>query len=214
MRNRIFCDFMANNSLIIGIIVVLVIALIAILLYNNRYISGGTATPILLTDPPNVPAGTQAFVVSYSSVMVHTTGASGSGWVQASGSGTANLMALQNNSEVIGNANLAANSSIDMVSFVITSATITVNGTSHNVAVSNSTVTAQTQSNSKVSSRSAVVIDIAPTVYGSYNQSTATSNYNMVVSSRSVVVANLSVSSQIGTVVSLNSSLQANLRLP
>ena len=39
------------------------------------------STPVMVTDPSHVPAGTQATVITYSQVMVHTTGSSG-GWVE------------------------------------------------------------------------------------------------------------------------------------
>ncbi len=174
--------------------------------------SSGHQTPVLMTDPPIVPAGTSALVISYSSVKAHTEGASGSGWVSASGSGTINLLTLVNTSQVIGSANVSANSTIDMISFDVTSATITINGTTSNVTLTNPTITAHVVGETKVNATSGVLLDLSPTIATIYTSNSTV--FVLVPSVKAIVVGSQQQvlgSSNIGAKETLNSSDKVRL---
>ncbi|WP_410545330.1 DUF4382 domain-containing protein, partial [Acidianus sp.] len=84
------------------------------------------AYAVALTDPPVVPSGTSAVLVSYSGVAVH---AEGYGWIYANASGSVNLLALQNLSVVLAQVSVPANATVNEVRLYITNASIVVNGT-------------------------------------------------------------------------------------
>jgi hypothetical protein len=233
---------MANSGiLVVGVIVVVLIVVGAafVLMGGNKsssvsstisytntttYTSTVTSssqeqTPVVMTDPPQVPAGTSALVMSYSNVMVHSHNATASSWTMAQGSGSVDLVALNNltKAQVMATASTTANTSVDKVSYTLTSAQITVNGTTYNVAMpSNSTVTARTSGSTNVNSSSTVIINIAPTVTASKNTTTnaivyAWGNNNATA----VVYSNSTFSAQadanVGTSISLNAEILAEL---
>ncbi|HVA83206.1 MAG TPA: hypothetical protein VNF06_03520, partial [Candidatus Aquilonibacter sp.] len=167
--------------------------------------------PILMTDPPQAPNGTSAIVMAYSNLMVHTTGGAGSGWVAANGSGTINLLSSINSTTVIGNANLSANSTVNLVRFNVSSATITVNGTIRNLTLQNRNITVALTSGSRIRTNSSLLVDFFPTII---IDSTANSTrYSMAPSARAILVTNASVraSAAIGAKVSLNAKMRAQL---
>lgn len=168
--------------------------------------------PILLTDPPQVPSGTSAVVIAYSDIMVHTTGGAHSGWVSAKGNGTINLLSTVNSSTVIGSANLSSNASINLVRFNVSSATITVNGTTSNLTLQNTNVTVALTQSSRISSNSSVLIDFFPTII--LDSSANSTTYSMAPSARAVVVANVSSSAGVGVLgarIGLSASMRSQL---
>lgn len=173
--------------------------------------SSAQQTPVFLTDPPIVPIGTSALVLVYSSVSVHTSGASAGGWVSGSGSGTVNLMSLLNTTQVISTANISPNSTIDMIRFNVTSATITINGTTSNVTIPDRTITAHISGDTKVNATSGVLLDLSPTIAAIYTNTSTV--FVMVPSVRAVVIGNrnVSASSDIGARQKLNVSEKQNL---
>lgn len=173
-------------------------------------------TPVLITDPANVPAGTQALVVTYSSIMLHDTSGSTSQWVQATGSGSVDLMALQNSSEVIGYANVTPNSSIDQMSMQIDSATITINGTTHYIQVLNSTVTIGVNQNDHMTNAtSAVLLDLNPVAYSRYNATTGGYTYVMspFAKAADTIQISASVDTSIGAVVGVSSNARSAVNI-
>ena len=211
-----------NLKLAVGVIVILAVVILAGLVFYStppgiKYGApttltvSGTQTPVLLTDPPIVPAGTTALVISYSSVKVHTSGASSSGWLNASGSGTINLLSLINTTEVIGTANISANSTINMISFNVTSAIITINGTTSNVTLPSHTVTAHIAGENKVNATSGLLLDLSPTVAAIYTANSTV--FVMVPSVRAIVVGsrNISAPQSVGSRVALNTSDKKDL---
>ncbi len=204
-----------NKGIFIGIVAVLVI-LGAVAVLSGHYapsstVGFGQQAPVLLTDPAIVPTGTTALVIAYSSLRVHTSGASGAGWVSASGSGTINLLNLVNTTELIGKANLSANSTIDMISFNVTSATITINGTTSNVTLPNHVITAHITGSSKVNATSGVLLDLSPTIAAIYTSNSTV--FVMVPSVRAIVIGgrNVSTSLSVGTRETLNASDRKDL---
>ncbi len=229
---------MAKNNLvyIVGIIVLIVVVGVAVIALRKSptpsntstqatTIAGSTTTgqsyqsssttkhPVLMTDPAQVPPGTSAMVVTYTSVKVYATNGTTSGWVNAQGSGSVNLLATQSAAQVIGSANVTANSTIHAVSFDVTSVTATVNGTTRTVVVPNSTVTVNVTGSTKASSNSSVLIDFFPTVVTTSNSNSTV--YAMSPSATAVLVSNatISSSSNVGSTVALNSNVNAQLNL-
>ncbi|MCW6159664.1 MAG: hypothetical protein LVQ95_01075 [Candidatus Micrarchaeales archaeon] len=194
---------MANNA-IVGLGILVIIIIVAALLLSSHpttstttiSASGTQSTPVLLTDPPHVPPGTSALVVSYSSVSVHTSGTNSSGWIDASGSGSINLLAAVNTSKVIGYANISANSTINLVRLNVTGATVTINGTAHNVTVPNSELLISVTGETKISPNSGVLVDVSPTVTAVFNHNATT--YVMAPAARASVITNVSASAHAG----------------
>ncbi|MGI0141593.1 MAG: hypothetical protein ACREBF_03015 [Candidatus Micrarchaeales archaeon] len=217
-----------NNGLVVGgIIVIIIIAAGAFFLLGGSGVSntGGSTTlttigyttsilpissqtrqvPIMLTDPPSVPAGTSSFVIAYSSVMVHTNGG---GWINVSGSGSANVIALINSTQIIGSANVLLNSTVDIMRFNVTSASITINGTTYAVSAPNSQFIAQVVGASRVNQSASILVDITPTVVAVYNQNST--SFAMTPSSRALLVIN--GNAQVGASAVLNASVKAQIQ--
>ena len=182
-------------------------------------VSGITSTgqvsshQIVMTDPAQFPKGTQAAVITYSQVQVQTTGngASGSIWVNAQGSGSVKLTAIQSSGEVVGYANVSANASIKAVKYTITSAYIIVNNTRYAMEVPNNQITANVTSNANAKANSTIVVEITPTATATYNQNSTTyvmSAYSSAIVTTSTTAsanANVGVNVQLG--VNVNSEL-------
>ncbi len=219
---------MANKQMqTIGIIVIIVVvlAIIGILILSSGSSKGsgyttvpaGSTTiqssassastgtyPILLSDPQQVPRGTSALIIGYSSVQAHVAGGS---WAQAQGSGTINLTAIQNQAQVIALANLSSNANIDMVRFSITSAQIIINGTTYDVQVQSPQVAAQVYSNT---SAPGVLVEITPAVIPLYSNVNGTT-FILAPSLSAVPATNVSTSASLGSRTSLSSSAMAQL---
>lgn len=168
-----------------------VAALFIFIVLRVAFIFAGPATGNLvalqLTDPPQVPAGTQALLVAYSGLQVHLSNANNaSGWTSSSGSGTVDLLAILNLTQTIGTAQLPANSSINMVRFNVTGATIKINGTTYNVTVPSSKVTGHVTGKTTVNGTSSVLLQLSPTVASIITNSSTV--FVLVPSLRAVVV--------------------------
>ncbi len=165
--------------------------------------------PIMLTDPAQVPNGAQALVITYTSVQAHTTGGSASGWVNAKGSGSVNLLALNNTSQVIAIANISSGSSINMVRFTITSAYITINGTNYNVSVPSGQVTALVAANGAVNASTSTLVQLNPAIIAVYSSNNVA--FSLSPSATAVVEANSNTNLQVGSHASLTASEQSSL---
>ncbi|MGC8699753.1 MAG: DUF4382 domain-containing protein [Candidatus Micrarchaeia archaeon] len=204
-----------------GIIIILIVIGASIYLSKPSKVSYVTnVTPISaktsvltfqLTDPPEVPNGTQALVIYYSSLNAHLLYPNGtSGWASAEGSGSINLLSLVNMTQVIGKANIPSNATVDMVRFNITKATITIDNNTYNVTVPSEQVTVHVTNAAKVNGTSSAVIDITPTIATIY---TNTSTIFVLVPSLRAVVVSGSASATIGAKVPVNASMRHELDL-
>ena len=201
----------------VGLYALFAIALVLIIAYaamagfsGSR--SGKTLLAVQLTDPPSVPQGTQHLLVSYSSVEVHVSGQNQSGWVATQGSGTVDLMTLQNVSQTIANAYVQANATINTVRFNITSAKIIINGTTYNATPPSSQVTVAITGEEKINSSVAVLIDFAPMV-NSHPSGNARA-YILVPAAKAIVVnanSSISVSTMVGARSSIGADVMARL---
>ncbi len=162
-----------DKGAIIGVIVLIIIILAgAYLILQNQAMLSGSNAVISLTDPPHVPQGTSSLMITYSALQVHVVNASSSSWVNVQGTGSVDLLTLINVSQVIGNADIAANSTINMVRFNVTSASITINGTTSNVTVPDNRISANISS-SNVNGSAQVLVDLSPSIVTIYTNSSA-----------------------------------------
>ncbi len=177
---------------------------------NAAAAQAAAIVPIRLTDPPTVPAGTNALLISYSSLQVHTKGQSNAtGWISASGNGSVDLMSLINESEVIGSVKIGANTLVDMIRFNVTSARIVINGTAYNVTVPSGMVTAHIGGAGRVNSSANLLLDLSPSVVTIYTNTSTI--FVLVPSVRAVVVPGNGSSASIGARVPLNVNERANI---
>lgn len=194
-----------GTRIAIGIIVLAaVVAVVAYGIYgmggqqaaNTATVQGGAAAGsqvvFSITDPPSVPGGTNALVVAYSSLRARVSYTNGtSAWIAGGGSGTLDLMQLVNVTQVIGNATVPSNSMITAVSMRISSANITINGTTYAVTLpaGSDTLTANvsaTQANGTVGA----LIDFTPSIVTIFTGNSTSSVFVMVPSVKAVLVGN------------------------
>ncbi len=169
----------------------MVLIIAGVLLFGGAQIAYGSGVPIQLTDPPHVPAGTQALTIHYSSVQAFYVNGTGSAWASATGSGSIDLMQLQNTSTVIGTANVPNGASITKVRFNVTSATINVNGYLYDVTLPESEITSNVTSSTTVNSTSTVLLDMSPTIITVFTSNQTL--FIMVPSVKGVLIGNASV---------------------
>jgi len=194
---------MPNNKTLLyyggGVIVIAAIALLVLSMQNaaGGSLQGYLNVPISLTDPPHVPAGTTALTINYSSVEAHlSNSANSSGWISSNASGRINLISLLNVSQTIGNVSLPANSLINMVRFEIKSAVIVINGTTYNVTVPSSQVTAHIESGAALNESAGILMDLSPTVATIFTQNSTI--FVMVPSLKAVVVPQANTTERVG----------------
>ncbi len=167
--------------------------------------------PVMMTDPAQVPSGTSALVFTYTSMKVNSTDPSGSGWVNAVGSGSVNLMAIQDSAQVMGYANLEAGSAIRQVMFNVTSVNITINGTTYSVPVSKPQVLVSISGNESINAASGVLIDYTPTVSAAFSQNSTV--FIRVPAIKAAVVSGVNIQSaaSIGATTALSAGAKAAL---
>lgn len=128
---------------------------------------GGTKVVIEAADPSMFPVGTEALVISYSNLTLYKNGTTLAGAEKVGGYGSLNLSSLSNYSQTIGVYEINSSDEFDSASFDISSASITINNITYNLAVPNKEVFARFNG---VLGRSMpiVLINIAPFVMQSY----------------------------------------------
>ena len=208
---------------IIGIIIVLAVIYVVVEATTRAPVVSTTTVPstvsaflpstyiVQLTDPPQVPVGTSALVVTYSNVELHEAGQGNtSGFISTNASGTVNLMNLTNFTQTIAALHVSSNQTFDMARFNITSASITINGTTYNVTVPSSELLVKI-SGTNSTSRGAV-IDLTPTIVEIYEQNQTL--FVLVPSVRAVAIGSSAVNSSsvhAGFRVRVNSTTKARL---
>lgn len=168
---------------------------------------GGTVPMIIqLTDPPNVPNGTQSLNLTYSSISIHVTGESGpASWINSNASGEVNLLSLVNVSKTLTVIQVPKDSSINMIKFNMSSVSIDVNGTSYPVSTSNSILTVPLIGGDRVQNLSATLLQLNPTVHEIIANNTSISFF--LVPSATGIVKNTGVNqneTQVGSEHHLN----------
>ncbi|MCL5007629.1 MAG: hypothetical protein M1562_00015 [Candidatus Marsarchaeota archaeon] len=198
---------MVGKTSAILYIVVLLIAVVAVGEVVMHHQPAGTSSnstlssnlsyatyAVQLTDPPQVPNGTESLVIRYNDVRLHESGASNStGFINLNASGSINLLNITNASETIALLRANSSESFDMVRFNITSAVITVNNVSYNVTVPSGSLSVRlSQHLSSKNGSSGVLISLSPVIVQIYTSNGTV--FVMVPSVRAIVVGN----SQIG----------------
>ncbi len=207
--------------IVAGIIVIVAIVAVAFVANNHSSVSQQAASsgsssqnaatvPILLTDPPVVPSGTASLVINYSGEQVHLANAgNASGWVNATGSGSINLLSEVNLSQTIGDVSLPAGATINMARFDIVSAQITINGTTYNVTVPSGKVTAHITSGQQVNGSASILLDLSPTVVTIVTNTSAV--YVLVPSVRAVLAPSAALTVTSNGHASISADVRARL---
>ncbi len=154
----------AAGALAIAILAVLVISFAGHSAFATAPANQTSNVGIFITDPPQVPSETQSLIVSYSSLKVQVTNNSGTFWETINGSGSVDLLSLVNFTKNLSTFKLANNSVIDRLSLTIYNASITVNGTTYPVVISNKNVSVKVFYNSQSSTPFDILLDMFPTV--------------------------------------------------
>ena len=152
------------------------IAIMALAISSYLRISNpaSVSVPISITDPPQVPAGTQALYINYSSLSVRASQGGGSEWIPVNASGRLDLMSLINETQVLGEAKVPANSTIDAMRLNVTSASITIDNVSYTVQLTKRQITASVEDSGKTTSSSSLLVDFSPVVTPMYGQNSTT----------------------------------------
>ena len=129
--------------------------------------------PIGITDPPQVPYGTQALYINYSSLAVLVSNSTSSSWIRVNSSGTLDLIGLVNQSQVIGGVPLRNSQRIVAIAFNITSSSIVIGNITYGVNVQGSRVSADLAGGGKLNASSGILIDFFPVVTPVYGQNAA-----------------------------------------
>jgi Domain of unknown function (DUF4382) len=135
--------------------------------------SGQGSLSVLLTDPPNVPAGVTAVYVNYANLQAHVSDAgNSSGWTTIQSAGSIELLSTVNVSQTLSSANISSGT-YNFLRFNITSAMVTYNGQNYTAFVPSAELKVPIVGGVKVndSSASAAIIDISPTVLNIGSQS-------------------------------------------
>ncbi|MDG6904930.1 MAG: DUF4382 domain-containing protein [Nitrososphaerota archaeon] len=142
---------------------------------TNSGSSGSTGTlQLSMIDPPNVPANVVQVYINYTSIQVHVANAGNqSGWYNVTSKGTIDLTKIVNSSAVLGSAKLPVGT-YNIVRFNVTSAMVTINGTSGKLTNYTATVpSGMLQSvitggvNVQANTTSGLLVDTSPKVTGS-----------------------------------------------
>ncbi len=199
------------TTLWILLFIVIVLA-IAYLYLNKTTVQPSAAASLLvvrLTDPPSAPYGTEGLNMSYSSLQVHVVGSNGSSWVNTGASGTVDLFMLQNFSTVIAKADVPLGSRVDMVRFNISSATVTIHGSSFQMTVPNATVVVPVSGSVATNSSASVLISFSPTVMPVFSNSTA--SFYLSHSAKGIFLPHSNATAQSNETERLNETVRARI---
>ncbi|HUB92478.1 MAG TPA: hypothetical protein VL945_00810 [Candidatus Saccharimonadales bacterium] len=189
-----------------------VVLFVAVVILAAYFLFGTTvktsSLSIQLTDPPHVPSNTESLNITYSSLQLEVTNSSGSAWVTTYVSGSADLMALVNLSKTIGSADIPLNSTVSKVRLNITSATITINGTSYAVTPASRQLTGDV-SGSAGRNSSTLVVDLSPTIVTIFTSNSTV--FVMVPSLRGVIVSGAKSTLLSSPGGQINASLKSSL---
>ena len=189
-------------------IIIFIVMIVGLAYFSSGMLSGKTsAVFIKLTDPPSAPRGTQSINITYSSVMLHVVNSSASSWVPVSASGSADLMGLANSILTLARADVPSSSGIDGLELNITSAHITINGTSYPLTVPDSLLNTSV-SGSRDNATSSIIISMSPTVVTIYTANSTL--FVMVPSLRGVIVPG-GGSAKVDSSESINATVAAAL---
>ncbi|MEM0149902.1 MAG: DUF4382 domain-containing protein, partial [Candidatus Micrarchaeaceae archaeon] len=203
------------------LLIIIIVAIVVLVQPHKASVSTTTIPSVLsgtltfqLTDPPEVPSGTQALVISYASLSAHYTARNGtSSWVSAQGSGSVNLLSTINASQIIGKASMPLNVTVDMVRFNITSAAITIDNVTYNVTVPSQQLIVHVTNANRINGTNSALIDFTPVVATIYTSNSTI--FVLVPSVRAIVLGSskASASAQVGATIGINATEKHELEL-
>ena len=175
----------------VGAIAIVVVAIVAVifLMHYTQFGAVSTGNVILsLTDPANVPSGTQNLSITYSAISVHTIGSNTSGWTNLSASGGVDLLSLSNSSIVLASTSIPNGTKINMLAFNVSNAQITINNTVYKVILPSNRIIAHINSTQSINGTVKVLLDLSPTVVTIVTANSTV--FIMVPSIRAVIIPN------------------------
>lgn len=183
-----------------------IIALFAYAFLPSQKLASGYGVTLQLTDPPQVPNGTHSLNITYSSVQLHVLGG---GWVSSNASGTVDLLGILNLTKTLGRVVVPKNSTIDLLRFSITNASIRVNNSPYPVVVPNRQILVHLKG--AVNSASTLLTDLSPTVVVIITNSSVPI-FLLAPSVRAVIVAGTNKSAEaVGSISRINITAEREL---
>lgn len=183
----------------LAIAAVIVIAGLFILLsLSGKHQSQYQYVSFQLTDPPQVPSGTNALVVTYSSLAAHVSGQGNNtgAWISSNSTGSVDLLTLVNSSLVIGEIKVPENTSINMINFTVSNAMIEINNTYYNVTVPRDIINTTISGGETLNGNASVLMDFSPSIVTLFSSNSTA--YVMVPSIRAVILGS-NASTKIGS---------------
>lgn len=205
-----------SSAAVITAIIIILIALVANppMLQTPTYTN--TNFVIMLTDPPDVPAGTTTLSLTYSDIKIHITYPNKTAeWLVANVSGNINLLSLINMTQTLTNITIPTSSTIDKIQFTMTDIEAVINEITHNVTALSNTLTIEIANGYVNQTLSGVLIDFTPILVEieSTDDYGALINYYVLVPSATAVIIEDIVESQLkaGTILKLKESHKTQL---
>jgi len=129
-------------------------------------LSSSSTFLVLLTDPPQVPTGTEQLNMTYSRVSIQVTAPNGTtGWVSVSVSGTVDLVSLANLTQTIASAKVPSGSLVKAIELDISGIQAKINGTVQAVTpVSNNITISIAQPAAVNKNVTGAILDLLPTL--------------------------------------------------
>lgn len=165
--------------------------------------------PLLLTDPPIVPVGTQSLNLTFNGAEVGIkSNQSENEWVKVNASGSVNLLELVNVSKTIGLAQVPQGSVIDQMKFNIASVKIDVNNTIYNVTTVSNSLVVPVAGGASIQQLSSVLMDLTSHVVEIYTGNSSAPVFVLIPNAVAIVrlssVENRN-ESEVGTLSNLTS---------
>jgi len=158
--------------------------------------AGQTNFYVMLTDPPNVPRGTTALNVTYSSIQLNVVPASGSSyWVASQESGRVDLLSLVNVSQTIASVNLPSGATVNKLQLKLSSAEAKINGVVHQVTLLSDDLLISIKDTKLNGTKTGALIDLRPTLVqidATNSTGGQTSYYVLSPSASAIVKSNMS----------------------
>ena len=154
----------------------LAVVVVAIALVSGYFLIGNILFPaaqttssqknflLSLTDPATVPSGTTALFVTYSALQLSVSGNGSTNIQSLPGSGTVNVLDLQNASIVLAAINVPNGSKVTQIKVNISNAVITIGGKNSTVVIGEGTLTINLTNNNTVTGQRNAIIDLVPSV--------------------------------------------------
>jgi len=199
-------------------VLVAIIVIAAALVANPITLDQTSAAPflVMLTDPPNVPAGTTVLNLTYTDISLHVTYPNGTAlWLPVNASGTVNLFSLVNMSQTIASTTVPSSSLVDKIQFTIADVDAVVNGAMYNVTALSDTLVVSVANSQVNQTLSGVLVDFNPTlvqIQATDANGTLVYYYVLVPSATAMIISDLSREQiKVGTIVELGQNHRAKL---